>query len=88
MGSKTERQNQHVQKLNKKIRQFEKRLAKELENLGQSGLSSSDKAIKQAALEKRWATEGLKKELGFAKGGSRPDFKTGREADIRTKKTS
>ena len=89
MGSKVERQNQHVQNLNKKIRQFEKRLARELEALGQSGLSSSDKSIKQAALEKRWSTEGLKKELGFAKNpDSRPTFKTGREADIRTKKTS
>jgi len=88
MGSKEQRQNQHVQNLNKKIRQFEKRLAKELEALGQSGLSAADKATKQAALEKRWSTEGLKKELGFAKGAARPEFKTGREADIRTKKTA
>ena len=87
MGSKEQNKNQHVQKLNKKIRQFEKRLAKELEALGQSGLSSADKTTKEAALEKRWSTEGLKKELGFAKGGERPEFKTGREADIRTKKT-
>lgn len=61
MGSKEQRKNQHIQKLNKKIRAFEKK--------GKS-------------------TDALKKELAFANGStSRPEFKTGREADIRTKKS-
>jgi hypothetical protein len=88
MGSKDERKNQHAQNLNKKIRHFEKRLAKELEAVEKSSLSSSDKSTKKIALEKRWATEGLKKEAGFTSDGSRPEFKTGREADSRTKRSS
>lgn len=89
MGSKDERKNQHAQNLNKKIRQFEKRLAKELETVEKSSLSTSDKATKKIALEKRWATEGLKKETGFTtENVPRPEFKTGREADSRTKRSS
>lgn len=88
MGSKVERQNQHKQNLNKKIRQFENRLAKELKALDALSISSEDKESKEAALRKRWSTEGLKKELGFASGTARPSHPTGREADIRTKKTA
>jgi hypothetical protein len=59
MGSKAQRQNQHIKHLERKIRQFK---AKEL------------------------STEKLEKELGYAKGGARPEFTTGREADPRVKK--
>ena len=61
MGSKAQRQNQHVKRLERKIRQFQAK--------GQS-------------------TEKLEKELGYAKGGARPEFKTGREADPRVKKNT
>ena len=60
MGSKVQRQNQHVKRIERKIRQYK---AKSL------------------------STESLEKELGFATGkDTRPEFKTGREADPRIKK--
>jgi len=61
MGSKAQRQNQHIKRLERKIRQFTAK--------GQS-------------------TEKLEKELGYAKGGDRPEFRTGREADPRVKKNT
>ena len=60
MGSKPQRQNQHIRRLMKKIKKFEK---------------------------KGWSTEGLNKELAYASGDeTRPEFKTGRDADPRLKK--
>ena len=59
MGSKSQRQNQHVKRLERKVRQYEK---------------------------KGKCTKGLTKELGYAMGETRPEFKTGREADPRLKK--
>ena len=61
MGSKAQRQNQHIKRLERKIRQFTAK--------GQD-------------------TEKLKKELGFAQGGTRPEFRTGRDADPRVKKNT
>ena len=60
MGSKAQRQNQHVKRLEKKMRKFQK-------------------AGK--------CTKALTKELGYMMGEPRSDFKTGREADPRLKKT-
>ena len=60
MGSKPQRQNQHMRRLMAKIKKFEKR--------GKS-------------------TDGLKRELAYSVGDeSRPEFKTGRDADPRLKK--
>ena len=61
MGSKAQRQNQHVKRLERKVRQFK----------------AKDKN-----------TEKLEKELGYAQGGSRPEFRTGREADPRVKRNN
>lgn len=61
MGSKAQRQNQHVKRLERKIRQF---------------------------TAKGKSTEKLEKELGYANGGARPEFRTGREADPRVKKNT
>ena len=61
MGSKAQRQNQHLRRLMSKIRRFEK----------------AGKNV-----------DGLQKELAFCMGETeRPEFKTGREADPRLKKT-
>ena len=60
MGSKLQRQNQHIKRIERKIRQYTAK-----------GLN----------------TDKLNKELGYAKDSStRPEHKTGREADARTKK--
>lgn len=60
MGSKEQRANQHIRRIERKIRQYTAK-----------GLN----------------TDKLNKELGFAKDKStRPEHKTGREADARTKK--
>ena len=60
MGSKKQRQNQHVKRIERKIRQYK----------------AKDKSV-----------EKLEKELSFATGSAtRPEHKTGREADARTKK--
>ena len=59
MGSKAQRQNQHMKRIERKMRQFQK-------------------AGK--------CTKGLTKELGYMMGESRPEHKTGRDADPRLKK--
>ena len=61
MGSKAQRQNQHIKHLERKIRQFK---------------------------AKGKSTEKLEKELGYANGGARPEFRTGRDADPRIKKNT
>ncbi len=60
MGSKSQRQNQHVKRLERKIKKFK---------------------------AKGKSVTGLEKELGYMMGESRPDFKTGRDADARLKRT-
>ncbi len=59
MGSKLQRQNRHVKRLESKIRRWKKK--------GKS-------------------TVGMEKELGYCMGETRPEFKTGRDADPRLKK--
>jgi hypothetical protein len=59
MGSKTQRQNQHVRRLEAKIKRHK---------------------------SKGRDTSKMEKELGYCTGDSRPEFKTGRDADPRLKK--
>ena len=59
MGSKAQRQNQHVRRLSNKIKRHK---------------------------AKGWDPTKMEKELGYCMGETRPEFKTGKDADSRFKK--